>query len=121
MTVGERGVMAVTATNATVYQWYVNRGDGRGFVRISGATGETYTTSAVTLDNDGYVYYCEATNAYSSAQSPRITLRVSEAAAGTPPQTGDGSHTGLWTLLMLASLGCLSLLALGRRRQSGKR
>ena len=38
-----------------------------------------------------------------------------------PPQTDDHSHTGLWTLLMLASLGCLSLLALGRRRQSGKR
>ena len=99
----------------------MNRNDGAGYVKFSGATDITYTTSAVTLDNDGYTYYCEATNTYGTAQSPRFTLRVSEAAADAPPQTGDGSHMGLWTLLMLASLVCLSLLALGRRRQSGER
>ena len=38
-----------------------------------------------------------------------------------PPQTGDHSHTGLWLALLLASLCGLSLLAMGRRRQSGKR
>ena len=38
-----------------------------------------------------------------------------------PPQTGDGSRVGLWLALLLASLCGLSLLAMGRRRQSGKR
>lgn len=38
-----------------------------------------------------------------------------------PPQTGDNTPVGLWMLLMLVSLGCLSLLALNRRRQSGER
>ena len=118
VTVGERGVMAVEATNATVYQWYVNRNDGAGYVKLSGATGKTCTTSAVTLENDGYTYYCEAANAYGSAQSPRFTLRVSEAAAGTPPQTGDDSHTGLWLTLLLVSLGglCAAGFLVLRRR-----
>ena len=116
---GAQATLTASATGATVCQWYVNRGDGAGYVAISGATDMTYTTSPVTLDNDGYTYYCEATNLYGTARSAVFTLRVREPAA--PPQTGDHSHTGLWTLLMLASLGCLSLLALGRRRQSGKR
>lgn len=38
-----------------------------------------------------------------------------------PPQTGDGSRVGLWLALLLAGLCGLSLLAMGRRRQSGKR
>ena len=116
---GAQATLTASATGATVCQWYVNRGDGAGYVAISGATAMTYTTSPVTLDNNGYTYYCEATNLYGTARSAVFTLRVREPAA--PPQTGDHSHTGLWTLLMLASLGCLSLLALGRRRQSGKR
>ena len=116
---GAQATLTASATGATVCQWYVNRGDGAGYVKLSGATAMTYTTSAVTLENDGYTYYCEATNLYGTARSEVFTLRVREPAV--PPQTGDHSHTGLWTLLMLASLGCLSLLALGRRRQSGKR
>ena len=92
---GMQAKLTAAATNADRYQWYINRGDGKGYVAISGATGETYTTSAVTLDNDGYTYYCEAANAYGTGRSPVFTLRVSEAAS-TPPQTGDRSHTGLW-------------------------
>lgn len=116
---GEQATLTASATGATVCQWHVNRGDGAGYVAISGATDMTYTTSPVTLENDGYTYYCKASNLYGTARSEVFTLRVREPAV--PPQTGDHSHTGLWTLLMLASLGCLSLLALGRRRQSGKR
>ena len=116
---GAQATLSASATGATVCQWYVNRGDGAGYVAISGATAMTYTTSPVTLENDGYTYYCEATNLYGTARSAVFTLRVREPAA--PPQTGDSSHTGLWVALMLLSLGCLSLLALGRRRQSGKR
>ena len=51
-------------------------------------------------------------------QSPIFTLRVSEAAAATPPQTGDDSHTGLWLALALVSLGglCAAAYAVRRRR-----
>ena len=82
---GEQATLTASATGATVCQWYVNRGDGAGYVAISGATDMTYTTSAVTLDNDGYTYYCEATNLYGTARSAVFTLRVREPAA--PPQT----------------------------------
>ena len=116
---GAQATLTASATGATVCQWYVNRGDGAGYVAISGATDMTYTTSPVTLDNDGYTYYCEATNLYGTARSAVFTLRVREPAV--PPQTGDSSHTGLWVALMLLSLGGLGALGLGRRRQSGKR
>ncbi|HIU07887.1 MAG TPA: InlB B-repeat-containing protein [Candidatus Limiplasma pullistercoris] len=116
---GERATLTAAATNATVCQWYVNRNDGAGYVKLSGATDMTYTTSAVTLDNDGYTYYCEASNAYGMGQSPIFTLRVSEAAAATPPQTGDDSHTGLWLALALVSLGGLCAAAYAVRRRRG--
>ena len=116
---GAQATLTASATGATVCQWYVNRGDGAGYVKLSGATDMTYTTSPVTLENDGYTYYCEATNLYGTARSEVFTLRVREPAV--PPQTGDHSHTGLWVALMLLSLGGLGALGLGRRRQSGKR
>ena len=118
---GERATLTAAATNATVCQWYVNRNDGAGYVKLSGATDMTYTTSAVTLDNDGYTYYCEATNTYGEARSPRFTLRVAEAIV--LPQTGDGSHLGLWLVLLLTSLGglCAAAWTARRRRGSGAR
>ena len=37
----------------------------------------------------------------------------------TPPQTGDNSHTGLWLMLLLASLGGLCAAACAARRRHG--
>ena len=117
---GDKATLTASATNATVCQWYVNRGDGAGYVPLSGATAMTYTTSPVTLANDGYTYYCEATNPYGTARSAVFTLRVAEAAV-TPPQTGDSSHTGLWLALLLLSLGGLFAAGLDARRRHGAR
>lgn len=111
---GERATLTAAATNAVTYQWYVNRGDGKGYVPLSGATGPAYTTAAVALNNDGYTYRCEATNASGTGQSPLFTLLVRETVA--PPRTGDDSHTGLWLMLMLVSLGGLAALIACRRR-----
>lgn len=116
---GDKATLTASATNATVYQWYVNRNDGAGYVPLSGATAMTYTTSPVTLANDGYTYYCEASNAYGMGQSPIFTLRVAEAAI-TPPQTGDSSHTGLWLALLLLSLGGLFAAGYAARRRYGR-
>lgn len=114
---GAQATLTASATNATVYQWYVNRNDGAGYVKLSGATGNAYTTSAVKLENDGYTYYCEATNLYGTARSAVLTLRVSEA---VPPQTGDSSHTGLWLALLLLSLGGLFAAGYAARRRYGR-
>lgn len=118
---GDKATLTASATNATTCQWYVNRNDDAGYVPLSGATAMTYTTSPVTLANDGYTYYCEASNAYGMGQSPIFTLRVAEAAV-TPPQTGDSSHTGLWLALLLVSLcGLFAAGCAARRRHGGAR
>lgn len=114
---GDKATLTAAATNATTCQWYINRNDGAGYVKLSGATAMTYTTSPVTLDNDGYTYYCEATNLYGTARSAVLTLRVSEA---VPPQTGDSSHTGLWLALLLLSLGGLFAAGYAARRRYGR-
>ena len=111
---GAQATLTASATGATVCQCGRTGSDGAGYVAISGATDMTYTTSPVTLDNNGYTYYCEATNLYGTARSAVFTLRVREPAA--PPQTGDSSHTGLWVALMLLSLGGLG--ALGGQAQA---
>lgn len=117
---GEQCMMSVSAADADSYQWYVNRNDGQGYVALDGATDATYTISTVKLENDGYTYYCKATNAYGTAQSPVFTLRVNQSIV-LPPKTGDDTPVGLWALLLLSSLGCLLLLMLSRYRRSGER
>ena len=117
---GETGVLRAAATDALVYQWYVNRNDGAGYVAVSGATGATYTTSVATVENDGYTYYCEATNAFGTTSSPVFTLRVT-AEPEPVPETGDGSDPALWLALALLSLCGLGALTFGRRRGAARR
>ena len=117
---GQTGTLRAAATDALVYQWYVNRNDGAGYVAVSGATGATYTTSAATVENDGYTYYCEATNAFGTTSSPVFTLRVT-AEPEPVPETGDGSDPALWLTLALLSLCGLGALTFGRRRGAARR
>ena len=117
---GETGVLRAAATDALVYQWYVNRNDGAGYVAVSGATGATYTTGAATVENDGYTYYCEATNAFGTTSSPVFTLRVT-AEPEPVPETGDGSDPALWLALALLSLCGLGALTFDRRRGAARR
>ena len=129
---GETGVLRAAATDAVTYQWYVNRNDGAGYVAVSGATGVTYTTSAATVENDGYTYYCEATNTFGTTSSPVFTLRVTAEPEPTPgtdgdgnsepvPETGDGSRPALWLTLALVSLCGLGALTFDRRRGAARR
>ena len=112
VTVGSAATLTVRAQNAAAYQWYIDR--GHGYSRIDGATNASYTTAAVTLQNDGYRYYCAVSNDSGSVDSPVFTLRVTE----TPviPETGDGSLPLLWTgLALLAGVG---LIASRRKRRA---
>ena len=117
---GQTGTLRAAATDALVYQWYVNRNDGAGYVAVPGATGATYTTGATAVENDGYTYYCEATNAFGTTSSPVFTLRVT-AEPEPVPETGDGSDPALWLTLALLSLCGLGALTFGRRRGAARR
>ena len=109
---GQTAQMTVVFGNADSYQWYVNRNDGQGYVKLPGATGASYTTSAVKLENDGFTYYCVAGNADGETRSPVFTLRVM--AQPALPQTGDDSSLALWMALALLSVS--TLLALRKRK-----
>lgn len=110
--VDDTATLRVTAQDAQSYQWYADRGSG--FKAISGATGASYTTSPVTLENDGYRYYCVAANADGTARSPIFTLNVRE--VEEVPPTGDSSQMGLWLGLVLLSFAGLAACATLWRR-----
>ena len=111
---GEQGTMFITAADASSYQWYINRYDGLGYVPISGATSASYTTSVVNLGNDGFTYYCVASNAYGNAESPVFLLQVLEKIE--VPETGDESNIALWTALAILSFAGLTIITMNGRR-----
>ena len=110
--VGSTKTLSVTAQNATSYQWYVNRNDGAGFGTIAGATNASYTTAAVSKADDGYKYYCIATNANGSTTSAIFTLKAS-----IVPATGDNSALWLWTSLAVLSQTGLAAAYLYRNKK----
>ena len=112
---GQQGVLTVSATEATEYQWYVNRNDGRGYVAVSGANGASHTTDAAAQENDGYTYYCVAYNAYGDAQSSTFTLRVRK--AQELPKTGDDANPALWLALFALSAGAAVILIIHERKR----
>lgn len=116
VTIGKTATLSVTAENAAGYQWYINRGDG--FEPISGATDASYATSPVTLDSDGYRYYCLVTGSGGSVKSPVFTLKVTEPIE--IPVTGDSAVPALWLgILLLAGAGLAAILVLRRGRRDG--
>ena len=115
------------------YQWRKSTDGGKTFKAIEGANAKSYTTSATTLENDGYQYDCivfdasrlirtRANNAPSLTdadiesmaegtdylRSRIATLRVNEAGAEVPevPPTGDSP-------LLYAAVGAAVLCLLG--------
>ncbi|MDD3335978.1 MAG: immunoglobulin domain-containing protein, partial [Eubacteriales bacterium] len=103
-----------TAGERLSYQWYINRNDGRGWLALSGSTSVSYTTLAVTLENDGFCYFCRITDAYGqTVDSDIAALHVSKTII--PPKTGDSSMPLLW--LGLCLLGGLGLALIMREKQ----
>lgn len=94
------------------YQWYVNRGDGLGFVPVAGATGYSLTLYPTLADN-GSQYYCQVTNGYGYVDSGYFTLSV---VGGMVPKTGDQVSVTLWVCLM--ALGVAGAAAALARRRS---
>lgn len=94
------------------YQWYVNRGDGQGFVPVAGATGASLTLYPTFADN-GSQYYCQVMNSYGYVNSGCFTLSV---VGGMVPKTGDQVSVTLWVCLM--ALGVAGAAAALARRRS---
>lgn len=94
------------------YQWYVNRGDGQGFVPVAGATGPSLTLYPTFADN-GSQYCCRVMNGYGYVDSGCFTLSV---VGGMVPKTGDQVSVTLWVCLM--ALGVAGAAAALARRQS---
>lgn len=94
------------------YQWYVNRGDGQGFVPVAGATGPSLTLYPTFADN-GSQYYCRVMNGYGHVDSGCFILSV---VGGMVPKTGDQVSVTLWVCLM--ALGVAGAAAVLARRRS---
>ena len=93
-------------------QWYVNRGDGQGFVPVAGATGASLTLYPTFADN-GSQYYCRVMNGYGHVDSGYFILSV---VGGMVPKTGDQVSVTLWVCLM--ALGVAGAAAVLARRRS---
>ena len=93
-------------------QWYVNRGDGQGFVPVAGATGASLTLYPTFADN-GSQYYCRVRNGYGYVDSGYFILSV---VGGMVPKTGDQVSVTLWVCLM--ALGVAGAAAVLARRRS---
>lgn len=94
----EFSVQIEDADNAFEYQWYVDKNDGKGFCKIDGATNMTYTTSATTVECDGYKYKCVVITRGSIIETGVATLHVlSEAAETFTVSVTDGSGSGNYT------------------------
>lgn len=93
-------------------QWYVNRGDGQGFVPVAGATGPSLTLYPTFADN-GSQYYCRVMNGYGHVDSGCFILSV---VGGMVPKTGDQVSVTLWVCLM--ALGVAGAAAALARRRS---
>ena len=95
VTVGDTATFEVAATGTDVtYQWQIDRNDGNGFVDITGATGETYTTGVTDRVCNGFKYQCVLSNAASFVITDTVVLTVQyqiiEGANGSWNQNTDG-------------------------------
>ena len=104
--------LRVQASRATGYQWYVNRGDGRGWVAIPGANGASLTIWPSLADN-GNQYYCLASGGGGSTASPVFTLSV--LSSMRPPKTGGAPGFLPLALLLLGAAGYVCSRRLCRR------
>ena len=92
---GEKAVFEVTATGTDLmYQWQIDRNDGKGFVNIDGADSAVYTSGATDKDCNGFKYRCVISNAADSVTTAEVTLTVSE--KSDPYTILDGANSS-WT------------------------
>ena len=96
VTVGQTATFTVSATGENLsYQWQYSNDNGTNWNDISGATGNSYTTDAATLEMNNYQYQCVVRNSAGSVTSGPVTLTVNSV-----PVTGvtlDQTELALYT------------------------
>ncbi len=77
VTVGQTAEFTVAATGENLsYQWQYRNDNGTNWNYITGATGNSYTTDAATLEMNNYQYQCVVSNSAGSVTSDPVTLTV---------------------------------------------
>lgn len=86
---GQTATFTVSATGAgLIYQWQINRNDGKGFVDIAGGNEASYTTGKTDTNCNNYSYRCLISNSNASVKSEAATLTVT--ASPEAGVTGSG-------------------------------
>lgn len=86
---GQTATFTVSATGAgLIYQWQVNRNDGKGFVDIAGGNEASYTTGKTDTNCNNYSYRCLISNSNASVKSEAAALTVT--ASPEAGVTGSG-------------------------------
>lgn len=89
---GQTATFAVSATGAgLIYQWQINRNDGKGFVDIAGGNEASYTTGKTDTNCNHYSYRCLISNSNDSVTSKTAVLTVT--ASQEAGVTGSGTMT----------------------------
>ena len=116
VTPGESAKFSIWANGDDVtYQWYINRNDGRGWVKLQGGTSAVHETSAADLAYDGFQYLCEVRDVHGNALCSNVAV-LYVAAQPDIPETGDEVNVMLLcALMMISGMGCLILMK--KRRQ----
>ena len=87
---GQTATFTVSATGAgLIYQWQVNRNDGKGFVDIAGGNEASCTTGKTGTNCNNYSYRCLISNSNASVKSEAATLTVT--ASPEAGVTGSGT------------------------------
>lgn len=77
VTVGQTASFTVEANGDSLsYQWQQSADNGTNWNKISGATSNSYTTDAATLEMNNYQYQCVVSNSAGSVTSNAATLTV---------------------------------------------
>lgn len=107
---GEDVTFKVNLSCGETCQWYVDKGDGCGYVRIKGAICHSYTVKDATSKMDGYRYRCVIRNACGIVETPTFTLNIACGTLATP-KTGD-----MGLLSSAAAMGAAAVCLLKRRK-----
>ena len=96
VTVGQTASFTVEANGDSLsYQWQQSADNGTNWNNISGATSNSYTTDAATLEMNNYQYQCVVSNSAGSVTSNAATLTVTQPVTGvTLDQTELSLYTG---------------------------
>ena len=98
VTVGQTATFTVAASGENLsYQWQQSAENGTNWNSISGATSNSYTTDAATLEMNNYQYQCVVSNSAGSVTSSAATLTVNAATVSVTGVTLEPKELSLYT------------------------